>query len=146
MVQVSTVARILLRIALGYGAACVTTAFLMFLLSALMGVGQPMADGQSAFDDFTNQAGWLPFYVFTAGLFAAPVAGLGIITSEVAKIDRLWFFLLIGALGSVPVLFMGPDRSVSETLEGFVMFGPIGAASGAVYWLVRFRAWPIESA
>ena len=79
MVQVSTVARVLVRIVLGYGAACLAVALLMVAIGAVMSIGQPLTDGRSAFEDFTNQVGWAPLYVVAAGLFAAPVAVLGII-------------------------------------------------------------------
>ena len=143
MANVSTIGSILLRIVLGYLAASIAASVLMFLVSLVMSIGHPPVAGRTAFDDLANQVGWIPFFTLVAGIFAAPGALLCILVSEVAKIHRLWFFLAIGALGSIPVLFIGDERSITSMLEGFLLLGSIGALSGGAYWLVRHRKWPV---
>ena len=143
MASLSNVPSLISRIVIGYIIACFVAALGLFLVGAVMSVGDPPVEGRTAIGDLANQAGYFPVYAAFAAVFAAPVAALGIAVSEVAKLDKLWYFLVLGALSAIPVLFTGKDRSISEMLEGFAMFGPIGAIAAGAFWLVRHRKWPI---
>ncbi|MEM6496904.1 MAG: hypothetical protein AAF709_09300 [Pseudomonadota bacterium] len=131
------------RIAVGYIIASLVAAVGVFLLGALMSVGDPPIEGRTAMGDLANQAGYIPMFAALAAVFAAPVALLAIAVSEFAKINQLWYFLMAGALAATPVLLTGQDRSIVEMLEGFAVFGPTGALASAAFWLIRHRKWPV---
>ncbi|MEO0440347.1 MAG: hypothetical protein AAF067_05670 [Pseudomonadota bacterium] len=132
-----------IRILLGYVAACFAAALGIFLIGSLMNIGQPLMEGVTWQEDTQNQIGYLPMFAAMAGIFAAPVALITILVSEIGKITRLWFFLLAGALAGVPVMFRGDQIIVMRALDDYVTLGPIGAAAGATFWLVRHRKWPV---
>lgn len=132
-----------LRIFLGYFCACFIASVSIFFLSVFMTMGQAPLAGRSSWDELANMAGWMPLYFFAAGIFAAPVALVGILISELAKITRLWFFLLIGASAPLPLLFGGLERAWANMFEGFLNFAPVGILAAAAFWLVRHRKWPI---
>ncbi|WP_143182745.1 hypothetical protein [Parasphingorhabdus marina] len=138
-----TSVKILVRIALAYAAACFAAALGIFLIGSLMTIGQPLMEGVTWSEDMANQAGYLPVYAAMAGILAAPVALLTILISEFGKITGLWFFLLAGAAAGIPVLFRGSQFTLMRALDDFVTLGPVGAAAGAAFWLVRHRKWPI---
>lgn len=143
MTTIENAAAVLSRIVVGYLVACMVAALGLFLMGAIMGIGEPLTEGRTALQDLANQAGYLPVFAVFAAVLAAPLALLAILISEALKIERLWFFLTMGALASIPALFMGDERSVAEMLRGFAMFAPIGAIAGATYWLIRHRKWPL---
>ncbi|MEL6874232.1 MAG: hypothetical protein AAGM33_02040 [Pseudomonadota bacterium] len=143
MDTVKTGLSVLIRIMLGYVAACFAAALGIFLIGSLMTFGQPMMEGVTWGEDILNQGGYLPMFAAMAGIFAAPVALITIVVSEIGKIKRLWFFLLAGALAGVPVMFRGDQITVMRALDDYVTLGPIGAAAGAAFWLVRHRKWPV---
>ncbi len=108
-----------------------------------MTIGQPLMEGVTWGEDIANQAGYLPVFAAMTGILAAPVALVAILVSEIRKITRLWFFLFAGAAAGIPVLFRGDQITVMRAIENYATLGPIGAAAGAAFWLVRHRKWPI---
>lgn len=138
-----TIIKALIRIALAYFAASLTSSLGIFLVASLMTIGQPLMEGVTWGEDIVNQVGYLPVFPAMAGILAAPVALVAIVVSEIRKITGLWFFLLAGAAAGIPVLFRGDQITAMRALEDFVTLGPIGAAAGAAFWLVRHRKWPI---
>lgn len=143
MVTMMTSMKALIRIALAYVAACFAASLGILLVGSLMTIGQPLSEGVTWGEDIANQAGYLPLFAAMAGILAAPVALVTIVVSEFRKITRLWFFLLAGAAAGIPVLFRGDQITVMRAIEDYVTLGPIGAAAGAAFWLVRHRKWPI---
>ncbi len=143
MAAIIPTVKALIRIALGYVAACFATSLGIFLIASLMTIGQPLQEGVTWGEDIANQAGYLPVFAAMAGILAAPVALVAILFSEVRKITGLWFFLIAGAAAGIPVLFRGDQITVTRAIEDYITLGPIGAASGAAFWLVRHRKWPI---
>lgn len=133
----------LIRIALAYVAASFAASLGIFLIAGLMTIGQPLMEGVTWTEDIVNQAGYLPVFAAMAGILAAPVALVAILVSEIRKITGLWFFLLAGAAAGIPVLFRGDQMTMMRAIEDYVTLGPIGAAAGATFWLVRHRRWPI---
>ncbi|MFN2099998.1 hypothetical protein [Altererythrobacter sp. MF3-039] len=143
MAPFQTAASNMARIVIGYFVASLAASVGLFVVGALVSIGDPQIEGRTAIGDLANQAGYIPMFAAFAAVFAAPVALLAIIASEIAKIDKLWYFLLAGALAAIPVLFAGKERSTAEMLEGFVMFAPIGALASGAFWLIRHRKWPV---
>lgn len=133
----------LIRIALAYVAASFAASLGIFLIAGLMTIGQPLMEGVTWTEDIVNQAGYLPVFAAMAGILAAPIALVAILVSEIRKITGLWFFLLAGAAAGIPVLFRGDQMTMMRAIEDYVTLGPIGAAAGATFWLVRHRRWPI---
>ncbi len=138
-----TSVKALIRILIAYIAASLAAALGIFLIAGLMTVGQPLMEGVTSIEDFANQLGYLPVFAAMAGIFAAPVALVAIVVSEIRNITGLWFFLLAGASAGIPVLFRGDQITAMRALEDYVTLGPIGAAAGGAFWLVRHRRWPI---
>lgn len=133
----------LIRIALAYVAASFAASLGIFLIAGLMTIGQPLMEGVTWTEDIMNQAGYLPVFAAMAGILAAPIALVAILVSEIRKITGLWFFLLAGAAAGISVLFRGDQMTMMRAIEDYVTLGPIGAAAGAAFWLVRHRKWPI---
>ncbi len=142
LVTIMAGVKTLIRIALAYIAACIVASFGIFLISMLMTIGQPLMEGVTWAEDIANQAGYLPLFAAFAGILAAPIALVAIFVSEVRKITGLWFFLLAGAAAGIPILFRGDQIIVMRAMEDYLTLGPIGAAAGAAFWLVRHRKWP----
>ena len=143
MARLSTLAIVLSRILAGYVIACFMAALSMLVVVELMSIGQPVTEGRTKLEDFLNQAGYIPVFAIMTAILAAPVALVAVLISEVTKFNRLWFFLIAGALAAVPALFAGDERSVSDLVRGFLTLGPFGVIAGGSYWLVRHRKWPI---
>lgn len=133
----------LLRIVLGYITACFACALAMFVLSLIMGLGDPPVEGMSRADEFVNQTVWIPLAALFAAVLAAPVAILAIIVSEIAKVTNKWFFIVTGALASVPALFRGDAITWSRAIDDLFILAPLGAIAGFAFWLVRHRKWPV---
>lgn len=143
MDAIVTSIKALIRIALAYVAASFAASLGIFLIAGLMTIGQPLMEGVTWTEDIVNQAGYLPVFAAMAGILAAPIALVAILVSEIRKITGLWFFLLAGAAAGIPVLFRGDQMTMMRAIEDYVTLGPIGAAAGATFWLVRHRRWPI---
>lgn len=138
-----TIIKALIRIALGYVAASFAASLGIFVITGFMSIGKPFMEGVTWDESIVNHAGYLPIYAAMAGILAAPIALVAILFSEIGKVTRLWFFLLAGAAAGVPVLFRGDQITLTRAIEDYVTLGPIGAAAGAAFWLVRHRKWPI---
>ncbi|GAB5483377.1 MAG: hypothetical protein Pars92KO_31340 [Parasphingorhabdus sp.] len=143
MAAIMTSIKVLIRIAFAYFAACLAASLGIFLISSIMTIGQPLMEGVTWGEDIANQAGYLPVFAAMAGILAAPVALVAILVSEIHKITRLWFFLFTGAAAGIPVLFRGDQITMMRAIEDYATLGPIGAAAGAAFWLVRHRRWPV---
>ncbi|MEL7199603.1 MAG: hypothetical protein AAGL10_14930 [Pseudomonadota bacterium] len=143
MATLQNAAGIIARIVIGYIVASLIASVVLVLLGTLTSIGEPPIEGRNAMGDLANQAGYIPMFAVLAAVLAAPVALLAIAVSEYAKINRLWYFLMAGALATIPVLFPGKDRGLAEMLEGFAMFGPTGAIASVAFWLIRHRKWPV---
>lgn len=143
MAPLKSVLSVSMRIVIGYMIANLIASLVLFLIGALVSIGDPPIESRTLLGDLANQAGYIPVFAALSAIFAAPIALPAIAVSELKKIDALWYFLVAGAFAAVPVLFTGNDRGVAEILEGFAIFGPTGALASAAFWLIRHRKWPL---
>lgn len=136
-------AKALIRIVLAYVVASFVASMGTFLIAGLMSIGQPSVEGSNPFGYLAGQLAYIPVFAVFAGVLAAPIALVTILISEIRKITGLWFFLLAGAAAGIPVMFRGDQITLTRAIEDYVTLGPIGAAAGGAFWLVRHRKWPV---
>jgi len=124
-----------IRIVAAYLAASIATGMALDLLALVVeGPVDPVVD-RSFPAELLQQIGVVGIFAFFTAIFAAPVAAVAIIATELAGQRHPAVFALAGVAAAVPAMF----RTGGTSLSDISVLVPVGSVAGLAFWFVRHR-------